>query len=756
MTGDTDLAVHDGSTAPIAAPPSTGPTGGVTLALLMRCKWLMCGVFLLILGLGVPCIWVFTVPEYTATAVVRVRPVVSKILFETENNGMVPLYQSYMNTQVSIIKSSTVLDRVLDREDVRQTEWYEHPTRSWRLVGKPTTHLERLQMGLTIRPRKNTELIDVSMSAAVAHDAMVIVNAVVDEYDAYNMTTIGQADQQLRETLREKKRDLEAEIKGLIETKYATSEQLGTLSPEELRSSLTTQLSALKAEQARIKRERQLAQWDLDVFTRPPVEDDTAATTTDDAGAPALEATAADTALARQYAADPEWTRLHRQWEDAQLQLAVARQTYGEAHPHVKRLAATAVQVETLLRNHEARLVEQATAGRGGAATVANRALGAGTTGSLKVRASRIQRELELLDDTIAAQTIEVRKAGQTARNLATINEQLQHKRGVLEAVHNRLTALETEKNAPGRVSVASKAIEPSVPRRDRRIMLTILTVAAAVLLAVGAGYLRVSTDPKIRQADDVVRTMHVPFLGELPPLPTTKDVFADCAPVLMENIRMVRTALVERLAGLDGQVLLVTSSTSRTGKSSVSLLLGRSLANLGKRVLLVEADIRRPSLAERVNVDGHIGLAALLAGATDDASAITRVGAAGFDLIVAGDPPEQFTPELLANGAFASCLDRWRKNYDIILLDGPPLLPVADARILARHADGALMVLRSSHCRRADAVQALGDLSAAGGRLLGTVLVGVKGGGRSGAGTGYGYGGAYANYYARPYALSV
>ena len=73
-----------------------------------------------------------------------------------------------------------------------------------------------------------------------------------------------------------------------------------------------------------------------------------------------------------------------------------------------------------------------------------------------------------------------------------------------------------------------------------------------------------------------------------------------------------------------------------------------------------------------------------------------------------------------------AVCLAKWRKAYDFVLVDSPPILPVADARILASQVDGSIMVSRSSHCKRADVIQACADLSAAGSPLLGTVLVAV------------------------------
>jgi capsular exopolysaccharide synthesis family protein len=199
----------------------------------------------------------------------------------------------------------------------------------------------------------------------------------------------------------------------------------------------------------------------------------------------------------------------------------------------------------------------------------------------------------------------------------------------------------------------------------------------------------------------------------------------------------MIRTSLLERL-GADRNAVLISSAHMKAGKSTLSVLLARSLAALGKKVLLVEADLYRPALAGRLGVEPHEGLAGVLNGTLREEDAIMKTGVNGFDILLAGALPAGFDHDRLAAGSLAPYLKRWKRAYDYVLLDGPPVMPVADARILASQADGVLMVLRASQSRRDEVVQAYADLSAAGGTLLGTVLVG--------AGTGRGYGG-YGGY---------
>ncbi|MCH8967755.1 MAG: CpsD/CapB family tyrosine-protein kinase [Planctomycetes bacterium] len=190
----------------------------------------------------------------------------------------------------------------------------------------------------------------------------------------------------------------------------------------------------------------------------------------------------------------------------------------------------------------------------------------------------------------------------------------------------------------------------------------------------------------------------------------------------------MVRTSLGRRLHDGDLQVVLLTSCSRGDGKSTVAALLARSMAELGKKVLLIEADLRRPSLSKRLlGHESQMGLAAVLTGATTGMNAIAPTDVPNFDVLVAGRQPDDFTFELLANGRFSECLSRWKKKYDVLLLDSPPLRSCADARILADHADGTIMVLRASHCRHNEVVRAYADFTSSGGALLGTVLIGGR-----------------------------
>ncbi len=737
-----------------------GPPSMPSLAMFSQAKWWILAVFLLVSCVSVPALWVFINPVYEARSVVRVSPVVSRIAFNIEENGMIPLYSSYLNTQVSIIRSPAVLERVLDRADVRNTAWYGEKASV--TFGSPLSTLERLQRALTVRPRPRTELIDVRVEALNAADVKILADAVVDEYERYSDETFREQDSKRSETLRNEKTALHNQILSLVDTKLRIAAQLGTTSATDLQSQLREGVSALETQHAEKTRDLEMVQWELEQFSAG--EDGTEAKDAETAadGDPAAVAGATgdagegDTtetdapptdlleAKSRRYARDAEWRQRSLQLESARHQLSVTRQQFGDAHPRIAQRMADVDYAERLLRTREVQVDEiplnvavrvapvSVNAAQVVEPTVVDRA-------SIELQRDRLTREVELLTEEISKQRRKLAEVGDLARDIATYDEEIRQKSELRNRLRDRLTQLDLESRAPARISIASHAIRPSRPVRDRRAMLSALAIAAALGLSVGGAYLRLVLDPRIREASEVRRALHVPFLGQLPPLSKSDDLLGECGNVIMmERIRMVRTSLLERLRENEKNVVLVTSSSSQTGKTSFSFLLGRSLALLGKKTLLVEADLRRPSLFRQLKVGSNVGLASLLVGTSEDGAAIVSTGVPNLDLITAGEQPGAFDPELLANGVFAACLKRWKKTYDFVLLDSPPVLPVADARILAPHADGTIMVLRSAHCRRGEVAQAYADLNAAGGNLLGTVLVGAPGHGRSGEYYGY------------------
>lgn len=705
-------------------------------ALWTQSRWWMIGAMAGLCLALIPAVWLLIRPMYQATALIRVSPKALRIAFKNEENSSASLYKTFVNTQVSILRGANVLQRVLDQPKVRDTAWYQVPPKPF--LGYPLPPLERLSRALAVKAYRESELVEVSVSAERPGDARTLVNTVVDEHKKLSDETLREADTQRYETLVEEHNRLQKEIDGLIKTKFGIAKQLGTAAPEELRSQLSTHLSRLEEERGKLERTLKLAEGDLEWFAQN--QSDASASERPGAGEPAL-----DDAL--RFPADAEWRRLRMAAEDARHQLDVALQDFGDEHPRIKQLRSSVEFAQKMLADREDQVNGQADfnnlTGHEGSGSVLGRA-------ALERQAERIRRQVSLLRTEIEQQRARVATAGDLASDLAQYDEQVRRKRELSETLHHRLTELELEGKAPARISIEAHAVDPARPFRDSRWMLTGLVFGAALVTSLGVGYVRLVFDPLVRVASDVCDTVQAPFLGHLPPLPTTPLVLEGATPFLLESLRMVRTSLLQRVPQGACGVVLVSSTTSRTGKTSVSALLGQSFASLGRKTLIVEADLRRPSLGERLGVKMQTGLAALLSGEKGPGDVVIRTDVPRLSVVLAGEISEEFDPELLSDGSFENALAAWRKEYEFILVDSPPVLPVADSRILAPMTDGALLVVRSSHTRRDDVQQAWTDLLSAGGGLLGTVLIGAR------FGSGYGYERQYYAYANRALPVGV
>jgi capsular exopolysaccharide synthesis family protein len=204
------------------------------------------------------------------------------------------------------------------------------------------------------------------------------------------------------------------------------------------------------------------------------------------------------------------------------------------------------------------------------------------------------------------------------------------------------------------------------------------------------------------------------------------------------EAYRSVRTALQFSTDSGVPKVLLVTSASAAEGKSTTAWSLARNFAQLGKRVLLIDGDLRNPSLHRLAEVRSEIGLSNLLAGAANINEAIQDTDDPRLKIVLAGPLPPN-PAELLAGSKLISLLTVAAESFDQVIIDGPPVLGIADAPILANATAGTLLVVEAGKTRIQTAQMAVKRLTLARARIIGAVL--SKYAQSHGYGYGYGYG---------------
>jgi capsular exopolysaccharide synthesis family protein len=185
----------------------------------------------------------------------------------------------------------------------------------------------------------------------------------------------------------------------------------------------------------------------------------------------------------------------------------------------------------------------------------------------------------------------------------------------------------------------------------------------------------------------------------------------------------------------------VISSSIPGEGKSTIAINLAVSLADSGSRVILVDADLRRPSIAEYVGIEGAVGLTTVLIGRAEVEDVVQPLGQTSLDLLPAGQIPPN-PSELLGSMAMADLLEQLSGLYDMVLLDSPPLLPVTDAVVLSNLAGGAVVVVGADRIHRPQLLQSLESLETAGAHLFGIVMNKIAR--REAAAYAYGYGYEY------------
>ena len=293
--------------------------------------------------------------------------------------------------------------------------------------------------------------------------------------------------------------------------------------------------------------------------------------------------------------------------------------------------------------------------------------------------------------------------------------------------------------------TVASVPVSPNVPLN--------IALGALVGLALGVGIavLRETLETRIRNERDVVAITEVPILGGIVFDPKAQErpliVHVDPRSPRAESFRTLRTNLQFLDVGRTDRAFVVTSSIEAEGKSTTGANLAIALADAGSKVLLVDADLRRPKLAEYMGVEGAVGLTDVLIGRAELADVIQPWGRADLYVLPAGQVPPN-PSELLGSARMTRLIAQFNDTFDVVLFDSPPLLPVTDAAVLAKNVGGALIIVAAGRTHKNQLKSAIGALNNVGAPVSGLVLTMLPtkgpdayGYGRYGYGYGYGYG---------------
>ena len=285
---------------------------------------------------------------------------------------------------------------------------------------------------------------------------------------------------------------------------------------------------------------------------------------------------------------------------------------------------------------------------------------------------------------------------------------------------------------------------EPAYPRPVRNVVIGALM---GLFAGLGGAFLRARMDSTVKSPESVQQIAGTGLVGALVEDATLQDgpatdegAYSETA----EAYRQIRTNLQFIDVDNPAKVIVVTSSLPGEGKTTVAVNLAVVLAQSGVRVALIEADMRRPRVTRYLGMISGAGLSNVLSGAAYLDDVLQPYGDGQLSVIAAGPVPP-YPSEMLGSQQMRGLLDALREEYDYVILDAPPLLPVTDGAVLSVAADGAILVARHGVTTKAQLAQASSDLRRIDARLLGVILNRIP----AKAASGYGYGYQYS--YAAP-----
>jgi capsular exopolysaccharide synthesis family protein len=294
---------------------------------------------------------------------------------------------------------------------------------------------------------------------------------------------------------------------------------------------------------------------------------------------------------------------------------------------------------------------------------------------------------------------------------------------------------------AANNISIVDRAVPPVRPSRPEPLVNMVLAAAFGLGAGVFLALLRDALDQAVRTPFDIESDLDLPLLGAAPPLKrgvTVAQALADNRSALAESYQSLRSALQFSTANGFPKTLLITSPWPGGGKSTTAMALARYVARLGFRVLLVDADLRNPSLHRVMNVPAQVGLTNLLTGAADLAEVVQTTAYPDLFLLTCGPLPPN-PAELLAGQRLPVLIAEAVALFDLVIFDGPPTMALADAPTIGSKVEATLVVVEANKTTRPQVRAAMRRLDMAGAHVLGVVLTRYRAS-RSEDDYGYGY----------------
>lgn len=665
--------------------------------------WLVAAV---VVGLGVG-IAVFialnaTMSRYRATAIYETQPVFNPTRFsDIGGNAAGEEAEVFMQTQVFILQSDRLLELAVQEPSVQNTSWYN------RYVSRGAfdriSAIEDLKSAVGTRVMPNTALFSITVSLPNPADAATIAQAICTVYESdYNSVRTGDVSVIRRNietqvnTLRERQRSFETQLENLLIDNQLESTDITESSFYRRLAILQAELVPLRAELAS---NRQQFEEYSSLMNQP--------------GTPVYPETIRTAARASQVA-----QQLESQIEIRRATLEGLRVNTGPGSPSVDRAQAE-------LQAFENRYEE-----------IINRKMEETLQNLVQQFRQAIQAaestEMSLLEEAEIARS-QINQITQSLKRYAEIETELSL---VMDQISNARQRLD-EVNMIGDVGSRIRRIQTAIPP-DSKAFPKLIPVVIGVVFLFGAsvsGFIVVKElrEQRVRTPRDISLIPRTRVLGILPELsldpaePDTVETAVTDEPfgAVAESARQIRTAIFKACDARGHKTILFTSGMPGSGSTTVICNVAAAASSVESRVLIIDANMRRPAIDKIFKLQPGPGLAEVIRGEATLASAAQKTER-GFDVLSAG-AKRGHEYEKFNTSVMQQVLDDAKGKYDLILIDTPPAIIAADALSLAAKADASVLVCRAYTEKRGLIQRLRNQLADAKGDFLGVVVNGVR-----------------------------
>jgi len=373
-----------------------------------------------------------------------------------------------------------------------------------------------------------------------------------------------------------------------------------------------------------------------------------------------------------------------------------------------------------------------------------------------EVEAARAESQVASLSASLEALNRQIERQSVDLVQLEQLMREAEATRLIYESFLTRLKEISVQQGIQQADSrILSYAVTPRVPSEPRKSMIVAMSLILGVMLGSGAILFREVLHKGIRTADDLERIARTAVLGQVPVIPAKHrdKVLSYLAgksnSPAAEALRNLRTSVLLSNVDAPPQTIMITSSIPGEGKTTVSLALAQNFSDMGKKVLLVEGDIRRRVFTEYFEIADPRGLLAVLSGAVQPEDVVHHDPRLNADILPSEKSSVSAT-DVFSSEKFHDFIERAKEAYDVIIIDTPPVLIVPDARVIGQSCDTVLYVVKWDSTSKSQVQDGLRQFGQVNVRVSGLVLsqIDPRGMKRYGYGDRYGAYAAYAKGY--------